>query len=65
MLLVAVGHSLLHSHMQRRNKKKLDTPMVKIKLASRNVLPLISRKLYNDNVAPFLSNLLSYLVLGG
>jgi hypothetical protein len=51
--------------MQRRNKKKLDTPMVKIKLASRNVLPLISRKLYNDNVAPFLSNLLSYLVLGG
>ena len=44
-LLAAVGHSLLSTHAQRRNnKKKLDILMVKIKLAPKNSVPLISRK---------------------
>jgi hypothetical protein len=43
--LVAVGHDLLISHVQRRNNnKKLDILTVKIKLAPRNSTLLISRK---------------------
>ena len=53
-LLAAVGHSLLSTHAQRRNnKKKLDILMVKIKLAPRNLVPLVNRKLSNNNIAPF------------
>ena len=43
--MVVVGHSLLNSRAQKRNnKKKLDILTVKIKLAPRNSMPLISRK---------------------
>ena len=42
--LVAVGNSLLSSHAQRRKKKKLDILIAKIKLAPRNMRPLINRK---------------------
>lgn len=43
--LVAVGCSLSSSHMQRDEKKKSDIPIgKKIKLAPRNLTPLISRK---------------------
>ena len=44
--LIAVGHRLLSSHKQSRNKekKKLDILTAKIKLAPRNSMPLISRK---------------------
>ncbi|KRY97607.1 hypothetical protein T11_1606, partial [Trichinella zimbabwensis] len=44
--LIAVGHRLLSSHKQSRNKekKKLDILTAKIKLAPRNSTPLISRK---------------------
>jgi hypothetical protein len=55
-VLVVVGHSLLNSRAQKRNnKKKLDILTVKIKLAPRNSVPLISMKSSNDNVTPFLT----------
>ena len=41
--LLVVGHRLLSSHAQRRNKK-LDILTVKIKLAPRNSTLLISRE---------------------
>lgn len=43
--MVVVGHGLLTSHAQRRKKeKKLDILSAKLKLAPRNLIPLISRK---------------------
>jgi hypothetical protein len=73
MLLVAGCHA------QRGEKKKLAILMVKIKLALRNLMHLISRKQSNNIITPFptpdfedpppfLSPLfffLSYLMLGG
>jgi hypothetical protein len=44
LLLVAVGCSLSSSHVQRDKKKKLVILTGKIKLAPRNLTPLISRK---------------------
>lgn len=41
---LVVGLSWLSSCAQRRDKKKLDILMVKIKVALRNLTPLISRK---------------------
>lgn len=45
----------LSSCVQRRNNKKLDTLTAKIKLAPRNLMPVISRKQSNDNVTLFLT----------
>lgn len=45
----------LSSCVQRRNNKKLDTLTAKIKLAPRNLMPIISRKKSNDNVTLFLT----------
>ena len=42
--MVAIGHGLLSSHVQRKNKKKLNILTPKIKLALRNLMALISRK---------------------
>jgi hypothetical protein len=46
MLLVVAGCGLLSTHAQRgnNNKKKLDIPMMKIKLSLRNLMLLTSRK---------------------
>lgn len=57
-LLVVVGHGLLSSHVQRRNKKKLDILTVKITLAPRSLMSLISRKWSKHDVAPFRSLIL-------
>ena len=43
-MLVALVHGFLSSYVKRRNKKKLDILTAKIKLAPRNLTPLISRK---------------------
>lgn len=45
-LLLVVGHGLLSNQVQRSNnkKKKLNILLMKIKLASRNLAPLINRK---------------------
>lgn len=45
--LPIVGHGLLISHVQRRNKnkKKLDKLMAKIKFAPRNSTPLNEQKM--------------------
>ena len=51
--LVAVGCSLLGSHAQRNEKKKIDILLVKIKLASRSSVLLISCELSNLTVDPF------------
>jgi hypothetical protein len=62
LFLVVVGHGLLSSHVQRRNK--LDILTAKDK--SRNSTPSIREKLYDDVTPfPFYPFLLSYLVLGG
>jgi hypothetical protein len=42
--LVVVGHGLLRTHGQRKQKKKIGILMVKIKLAPRNLMPLIIGK---------------------
>ena len=56
LLLVAVGHGFLSSSDQRGIKeKKLDILLVKIKLAPRSSVPLISRKQSNDNVILFMT----------
>lgn len=70
-----VGLSLLSGHVQRRNKKKSDIPMVKIKLTPKNsysagssliTLPLSVPWLYSGSSSPSpLSLFLSYIVLGG
>lgn len=54
LLLMAVGCCLSSNHEQR-DGKKLDLLMAKIKLAPRNLSPLINRNLSNDNVTLFLT----------
>lgn len=53
MLLVAVGCGLSSSCVQRDKKKKVDILKVKVKLAPRNSVPLVSRERSNDMVALF------------
>jgi hypothetical protein len=55
LLLLVVGCGLLSKSVKRINnikKKKLSILMLNIKLVSRNLTPLISRK-FNDCIAPF------------
>lgn len=53
MLLAPVSHDVLSSCEQGGRKKKLDNLMEKIKLALRNLMPLINRKYSNDIVDAF------------
>ena len=69
--LVAVDccWSQLSCCAQRNNNKKLDILRAKIKLAPRNMMPLISRQYSKDNIVPLFPIpsvlfFLSYLVLG-
>jgi hypothetical protein len=55
----------LSSSRGQSDKKKLDILMLKIKLAPKNSMSLISRKQSNDKSKDIIAPFLSILVLGG